>query len=358
MSEQLIHGGDLFTASERYGIPVEQWLDLSTGINPESYPLHDLAPEAFKQLPYLQPEFLHVAAEYYGSDQFLAVNGSQPVIQALPQVLEPLSVLLPEVGYDEHRYHWARNGNPLSFYSAFDLKVATEQIESRLALGEPFHLVVINPNNPSGLTFLPQTLIYWAERMPEGGAVIIDEAFVDTTPEQSVLRQALPDNMVVLRSFGKFFGLAGLRLGFAFANEPLRIRLQKCLGLWQVNGVAQVVAREALMDVAWQRGARSDIKMNSQFTQRLLAPLVELLQPQYQYQHGLFTVWKVTQSQSRLLQKTFAEQAVLIRVIPLDQGEALVRVGIIRRFDYAAVPILERAVACCIEALNRGDADV
>ncbi len=358
MSEQLIHGGDLFAASERYGIPVEQWLDLSTGINPESYPPGDLPPQVFKQLPYLQPAFLKAAAEYYGSDQFLAVNGSQPVIQALPQVLERLPVLLPEVGYDEHRYHWARNGNQLSFYSAFDLKAATEQIESQLALGGPFHLVVINPNNPSGLTFLPQTLISWAERMPEGGAVIIDEAFVDTTPEQSVLRQALPDNMVVLRSFGKFFGLAGLRLGFAFSNEPLRLRLQEGLGLWQVNGVAQAVASEALTDVAWQQGARSDIEMNNQFTQRLLAPLAELLQPQYQYQHGLFTVWKVTQSQSRLLQKTFAEQAVLIRVIPLDQGEALVRIGIIRRFDYAAVPPLERAVACCIEALNRGDADV
>ena len=115
----------------------------------------------------------------------------------------------------------------------------------------------------------------WAQRLPEGGYLIIDEAFIDLTPEQSVLQQHFCDNMLVLRSFGKFFGLAGIRLGFVFANAMLRQHLQERIGLWTVNGPAQEVAIAALRDSAWQSAAQLKIRRSASVTQEKLQPLFE-----------------------------------------------------------------------------------
>ena len=142
-AELPLHGGDIFSASARYGIAPEQWLDLSTGLNPEPYPVPDLDCAAFHHLPYLNPAFLAAAAKYYGSDQLLAGTGSQLIIQALPKCLEQqcqanLPVLLPEHGYREHHDHWQRHGNELLTYPAFDADRACAAIESMLDRGKPF----------------------------------------------------------------------------------------------------------------------------------------------------------------------------------------------------------------------------
>ena len=110
------HGGDLRLASARYGIPASDWLDLSTGINPEPYPVGALEPKCFEQLPYPQPELLELAAAYYGSDQLLPVAGTQMAIQLLPQCLPPVPVLLPRWGYQEHRLQWQRAGVEIDTY--------------------------------------------------------------------------------------------------------------------------------------------------------------------------------------------------------------------------------------------------
>lgn len=355
----MLHGGDLISASARYNILQDQWLDLSTGINPDSYPVGELAPEVFQQLPYEQQAFADAVTAYYGSDQWLAVNGSQPVIQALPWCLEKLPVLLPDVGYDEHRHHWAINGNPLAFYPAFDLQAASEQIEERVRNGEAFHLVVINPNNPSGLRFCKEQLYNWAERLTGDGHLIVDEAFIDTQPESSVLSAQLHDKLIVLRSFGKFFGLAGLRLGFVFASDQLRALLQQRLGIWQVNGVAQCVATNALTDLDWQRGAREDIGLNAAFTKELLVPLKEKLKPGGVAQMSLFSSWQLDAGIAEQVQDLLAQQGVLVRLIPLNENKALIRTGIISRYNWDGIDQLEGAVNACIELLSyQGEAHV
>ena len=359
MTAQILHGGDLIGASARYKIPVDQWLDMSTGINPDSYPVGELAPEIFQRLPYEQPAFADAVSAYYGSDQWLAVNGSQPVIQALPLCLDSLPVLLPDVGYDEHRYHWANNGNPLAFYPAFDRQAAAEQIEARIEEGEPFHLVVINPNNPSGLCFSKDQLQAWSARLADGGHLVVDEAFIDTQPETSVLGDQLSSNLIVLRSFGKFFGLAGLRLGFVFASEGMHSRLKQRLGIWQVNGVAQDVATNALTDWDWQRGAREDITLNAENTAALLAPLMEQLQPDLVIQTPLFSSWQLNAKLATQVQALLAQQGVLVRLVPLSDRKALLRTGIISRYHWDGIAQLEGAVNACINRLNQqGDAHV
>ena len=353
LSEPMLHGGDLISASTPYGIPVEQWLDLSTGINPDSYPVGELDPAVFQRLPYIQPAFADAVSGYYGSDQWLAVNGSQPVIQALPEFLPDLPVMLPSAGYDEHRFHWAQKGNDLMFYDAFDRTRAIEQINAHINQNKPFHLMVINPNNPSGLRFQRDQLLQWVGRLPQGGYLIIDEAFIDIEPEHSVLfNEALPDNLIVLRSFGKFFGLAGLRLGFVFAADSLRQKVQQALGIWQVNGVAQAIATDALADRDWQRGARYEIAKNAAFTAELLAPLAKVLEPLNEVQSGLFSHWRVTSERASELQEQMAQQGVLVRYIPLNDDEALIRFGIVSRFDWEGVNTLKRAIDVTVRSTS------
>ena len=344
LSENLLHGGDLISASARYNIPVESWLDLSTGLNPVSYPVEGVDPLAFQRLPYIQPEFLAAATRYYGSDLLLPVNGSQPVIQALPKCVEKLPVLLPAVGYDEHRHCWQKNGNPLVFYPAFDVDAARVMIEKALLEGEAFHLVVINPNNPSGLRFSPLTLAEWSRQMAPGSYLIVDEAFIDTELEASVLAGYHAANMVVLRSFGKFFGLAGVRLGFVFTEATLREALQQHLGLWQVNGVAQSLAINALADERWQDRAREEICLNAEVTQQRLAPLLDVLKPSREIRSALFSSWLLGRSEATGLQHYFAAQGILVRVIVVDKRHSLLRIGILNRNDNNAMERLEQIV--------------
>ncbi|WP_432473436.1 aminotransferase class I/II-fold pyridoxal phosphate-dependent enzyme [Amphritea sp. HPY] len=333
-----LHGGDIYSASARYDIPAEQWLDLSTGLNPDAYPVADLEPQSFQRLPYLRPDFIAAAASYYGNDQLMASNGSQLIIQALPECLEEecldmLPVLLPEFGYQEHRDHWQRHGNNICTYPAFDSAMAAAAIEAALDRAEPFHLVIINPNNPTGLCFTPQQLKNWAGRMPDGGYMVIDEAFIDVAPEMSVLASNFCDNMLVLRSFGKFFGLAGIRLGFVFAQAELRAKLQQRTGIWMVNGPAQALATRAMLDRNWQANAQQGIRDCAVLTRQLFSPLFDRLRPVQQIHTPLFSSYQLSAEQANKLHNYFASQGILLRVITLDQQFSLLRIGVINAAD-------------------------
>lgn len=344
-TEAPLHGGDIYSASAHYGIPAEQWLDLSTGLNPDAYPVTGLEPQAFQRLPYLRPDFIAAAARYYGNDQLMPGNGSQLIIQALPDCLDMLPVLLPEFGYQEHRDHWQRHGNNIRTYPAFDSDMAAAAIEAALNRAEPFHLVIINPNNPTGLCFTPQQLKNWAGRMPVGGHMVIDEAFIDLAPEQSVLGRHFCDNMLVLRSFGKFFGLAGIRLGFVFAQADLRAKLQQRTGIWMVNGPAQSLATRAMLDRSWQANAQQRIRDCAVLTRQLFSPLFDRVRPVQQIHTPLFSSYQLSVEQADKLHNHFASLGILLRIITLDQQFSLLRIGVINAADETLCNRVREAVA-------------
>jgi len=368
----LIHGGDLISASVRYGIPVDNWLDLSTGINPCAYPLPPLSVDCFQRLPYQKPAFDEAVIGYYGHKNFLACSGSQQVIECLPDFLPALTVLLPEIGYQEHRQSWKKHGYECCFYSADNRSNAVNVIEQRLSAGKPFHLVVINPNNPTGLCFTAKQLLAWAERMPKGGHIIIDEAFIDLSPEQSVLsyydKFLQLDNLLVLRSFGKFFGLAGIRLGFLFGAPDLIHKIASQLGPWAVNGPAQEIAIAALSDQGWQVEAREKVQQNSEATFALFTPLIEQLASKKQAIRmsasgteslfGLYNSWWIETSTALALYEFFAQRGVLLRVITERSSTAefadysLVRSGIIDKHNSAVVDKLQQVIDEYILTLN------
>lgn len=248
----LEHGGKLRRAAETFGIPLGAWLDLSTGINPRGWPVPPLPEQAWARLPEAEDGLEAAARDYYGVEALLPVAGSQAAIQALPRLRLPCRVGLLETSYAEHHRAWARAGHR-------SVSLAGREEIERLLPGLDV-LVLVRPNNPTGVLYPLERVLAWHRDLAaRGGWLLVDEAFMDETPEQSLLPHARP-GLIVLRSLGKFFGLAGARVGFVNAQEDLLARLADQLGPWCVSGPARQVAAAALADRDWQGEARRDLR--------------------------------------------------------------------------------------------------
>jgi cobalamin biosynthetic protein CobC len=247
------HGGRLREAAVRYGIPLERWLDLSTGINPDGWPVPPVPAAVWSRLPEEEDGLEESARSYYGARHLLPVAGSQAAIQALPRLRPPARVGVLAPSYAEHAAAWRAAGHRVTALGAEALadSLAPASIENCDVL------VLIHPNNPTGARFSPARLLEWHQQLAaRGGWLVVDEAFMDPTPDQSLCPQAQVPGLVVLRSLGKFFGLAGARLGFVCAAPELLGALHHLLGPWTVNAPARWVARAALADGDWQGRAR------------------------------------------------------------------------------------------------------
>jgi cobalamin biosynthetic protein CobC len=242
------HGGDLAAARRRFPGAAEPFIDLSTGINPNPYPLPRLPPEIFTRLPDRSSlaELAGAAAKAYGAPSAACVAPAPGTQILLPLVcgLVPsgrAAILTPT--YAEHARAAALAGHTVAEVRDLD------------SIGAADLVVVTNPNNPDGRLFAKGDLLDIAVAL--GGMLVVDEAFMDVGPRGASLAPEVGrGNIVVLRSFGKFFGLAGLRLGFALAAPPLAARLRALLGPWPVSGPALAVGTAALADAAWIQKTR------------------------------------------------------------------------------------------------------
>lgn len=256
----LEHGGNLRAAARRYGR--DDWIDLSTGINPRGYPAPALPPDAWHRLPEPDPALVAAACAWYGAPLLLPVAGTQAAIQALPRLRPPSRVTVSAPSYAEHAHHWGRHGHRLREVAYAELDAAVEHSDV---------LVLCNPNNPTGATVPAPQLLDWAARLGRrGGWLVVDEAFGDTAPALSVAQHSAQPGLVVLRSVGKFFGLAGLRLGFVGAEPALLDALADLLGPWAVSGPAQSVALAALQDTAWQGMTQARLRTEGERMRALL----------------------------------------------------------------------------------------
>jgi len=256
----LEHGGNLRDAAQRYGR--DDWIDLSTGINPHGYPAPAPSAAAWHRLPEPDPALLAAACTYYRAPQLLPVAGTQAAIQALPRLRAPSRVAVSSPSYAEHAHHWGLHGHTRRQVPYAELEAAIDDSDV---------VVVVNPNNPTGETILPERLLDWAARLgARGGWLVVDEAFGDATTSLSIASHAAEPGLIVLRSVGKFFGLAGLRLGFVAAHERVLADLADLLGPWAVSGPAQEVALTALRDTRWQQDTRIGLKQSGYRMSRLL----------------------------------------------------------------------------------------
>lgn len=247
LEPNLEHGGRLRQAAAEYGIPLADWLDLSTGINPDGWPVPAVPAAAWTRLPEEDDGLEEVARVYYGARSLLPVAGSQAAIQALPRLRLPGRVGIVAPGYAEHARAWRMAGHAVIPFDPW------EEPHEGLDV-----ILLIHPNNPTGQTYAQDRLLAWHDRLAaQGGWLVVDEAFIDATPASSLGGQSQLHNLVVLRSLGKFFGLAGARVGFVLAAEDLLRRLRDLLGPWAVTGPSRQVACLALADRVWQSAARA-----------------------------------------------------------------------------------------------------
>ncbi len=270
------HGGDLQTAVRRYGRPAAEWLDLSTGINPAGYPVPPIPADAWQRLPEDDDGLAEIAAHAFGAQQALPVAGSQAAIRTLPQLLGRGRVGVAALGYSEYAPAFAAAGHDVVLLGESDFA------QPSLADGLD-HLVVVNPNNPTGRLLSPQTLLGWhAALARHGGTLIVDEAFIDCTPGHSIAAHSGAPGLVVLRSLGKFYGLAGVRCGFVLGERTLLDALHERLGHWTVSGPARVIARAALADTGWQATNRERLaawgeRLSALLRRHGLAPVMQAL---------------------------------------------------------------------------------
>ncbi|MDM8348827.1 threonine-phosphate decarboxylase CobD [Pseudomonas sp. sp1636] len=244
----LEHGGRLRAAAQRFGIPLGDWLDLSTGLAPYGWPLPAIPAAAWTRLPELDDGLESAARDYYGVTRLLPVAGSQAAIQALPRLRQHARVGLLAPAYAEHAAAWQREGHQLLTIDAADIEQQLERLDV---------LLLVNPNNPTGRRFAPAQLLAWHARLAaRGGWLVVDEAFIDCTPEDSLAAHSQLPGLIVLRSFGKFFGLAGIRLGFVLAPPALLEQLAELLGPWTVSGPSRAVATALLHDRRGQQAQR------------------------------------------------------------------------------------------------------
>jgi cobalamin biosynthetic protein CobC len=237
------HGGKLHEAATRWGIPLDAWLDLSTGIAPWAYPLAPPPLDIWQRLPEDDDGLDALARSYHGAAQALLLPGSQAAIQWLPRLMPTGRVALPAPLYNEHAAAWqtARH-RCVAWHESSD------------------YAVLCNPNNPTGARFSRDALI---ERARGLKLLVVDEAFIDVDPADSLAALAgTPgyEHIVVLRSLGKFFGLAGARVGVAIGAPALLDRLAAALGPWAVSHPARWAARQAWADTAWQESQRQHLR--------------------------------------------------------------------------------------------------
>lgn len=295
------HGGRILAASLCYGRPVEQWLDLSTGISPWSWLAESgYVPslDSWLRLPQDEDGLEEIARDYYGAAA-LPVAGSQAAIQMLPRLRASASVGVLSPTYSEHALAWSAAGHRV-------LRLVGDDIDEKLATLDV--LVLCNPNNPDGRRIPAASLLDWRARLAaRGGWLIVDEAFADAEPALSVSREAAGKGLIVLRSLGKFFGLAGARVGFVLCPDALRGALREALGPWSVAGPSREVAARALRDRDWH--ARQSARLASAATrlQHLLG------------EHGLtpsggcVLFQQVRTDDARRLFDALAHQGILVR---------------------------------------------
>jgi cobalamin biosynthesis protein CobC len=260
------HGGDLAEARARYGGEPEDWLDLSTGINPHPYPLPALDPQAWTRLPSRADAQLleDAASAAYGVPSGLRLvpaPGTQALIQWLPRLAPPGAAAILGPTYSEHAAAWRAAGRTVHAVRDADALPAGAR-----------HVVVVNPNNPDGRVLGRATLRGLADVCAaREGWLVVDESFADLDPALSIVPDAPERPVVVLRSFGKFYGLAGVRLGFAVARPDIAEAIAAALGPWAVSGPALGVGRRALADAAWAAAMRARLAQEARALDAVLA---------------------------------------------------------------------------------------
>ncbi|MGU3400725.1 threonine-phosphate decarboxylase CobD [Brucellaceae bacterium D45D] len=324
------HGGALDRAIAAYGGVAEDWLDLSTGINPEPFALPSLPTALWNRLPdeSLLEQTLNHARHYYGvakAASIVAAPGTQALIQLIPTLIKPATVALLTPTYQEHARSFAASG--WRIVECANIDAIPESVSVA---------VIVNPNNPDGRVISREDLLALAKVLgSRGGFLIVDEAFADPDPQNSIAAEAMDARLIVLKSFGKFFGLAGIRLGFAIGAEKFTYQIAQRLGPWAVPGPTLAIATHAFSHEQELQHFRARLKARRQALTSVLerARLKEIGSTE------LFAL--VENPQAEALYERLCQRHILVR--KFSYAPHWLRIGL--ALDEAALLRLEQALA-------------
>lgn len=295
------HGGGIDAAVARWGGAREDWLDLSTGINPHPYPIEVSDPTLWTALPD-QALFarLNAAARAFwnipDAAEIVPASGASALIAALPGLWPAGRVDIPKPTYNEHAAafdHWGW--------------VQDAAADTR---------VLVNPNNPDGRHW---TAAEFARH------TVIDESFCDVTPDRSLVMHAADENTLILKSFGKFWGLAGIRLGFAICLPNMAQKLRDRIGPWAVSGPALHIGAAALENVAWAQQTRDRLQQDAARMDSLLTQAGLRIA-------GGSDLFRLAHSRdAKSVQERLAKAHILVRVFPYSKH--FVRFGLPYKSD-------------------------
>nr|WP_070958717.1 threonine-phosphate decarboxylase CobD [Hyphomonas sp. Mor2] len=249
------HGGAIDRMQAQFPNAPLPWIDLSTGINPWPYRGPGYGADIYDQLPtqraYLECRDAMANAIQAPPESLILAPGSEAIIRALPHHVSLKRVAILNPTYGDHEQAWSRAGCDVI------------EVTDPLALADEVDAVIVcNPNNPDGKQFAREALLSARARLnAHGGWLIIDEAYCDLYPELSLAAHGGQDGLIILRSFGKFYGLPGLRLGAALAPEDLCRRLTEQFGAWPVSSAALHIGTKAYRDQAWQTHTRTELRL-------------------------------------------------------------------------------------------------
>ncbi|MEL6946535.1 MAG: threonine-phosphate decarboxylase CobD [Pseudomonadota bacterium] len=250
----LAHGGRIDEAMARYGGSRARWIDLSTGINPSSYPIPDIPTHIWHDLP--DAGTVEAARRAVRLSCGAAENapvslapGSQLHIELLPRQIKQQAVAIAGFTYQEHAHCWSKAGHEVYVTDGLESAETTARV-----------VVVVNPNNPDGQTHRAADLLALAQRLAiKGGLLVVDEAFGDVAPELSLGPEAGRLGLCVMRSLGKFYGLGGIRFGALLGPQAIVDAVDDAMGPWAVSGPAMLVAESAFRDRTWQKRNRKKL---------------------------------------------------------------------------------------------------
>lgn len=254
------HGGDLSDAQRIYK-EVTQWIDLSTGINPNPYKEFNLDISIYNNLPspYRIEQLLFIARGYYQLKEnipLIAYQGAQGFINILPQIIEEMNnknIQIYSPTYSEHYKSWINAGYNINLIYKTESKINPSAVT-----------VVVNPNNPDGKIYNQDELEILHNKIQDrDGFLIIDESFMDATPDQGFNYFTEKKNVIIIRSFGKFFGLPGLRLGFAYGDTKYINKIEQLVGPWPISVSSIDIAMKAMSDIEWIKHTINQLKIRS-----------------------------------------------------------------------------------------------
>lgn len=300
MSETRDHGGALDAAIATFGGTRSEWIDLSTGINPIPYPISAISDDAWRALPDKAAEhrLIRAARAFWAvpdDADILPIHGASAAIARIPGLGSVGQVHIESPTYNEH---------------AAAFRAAGWQVTANTAGAR----VIVHPNNPTGE--------YWNGKSYRNQLLIVDESFCDVVPEASHIKRANIPGTLVLKSFGKFWGLAGLRLGFVIGDPKLIARLREALGPWPVSGPALEIGARALSDFAWATATRARLaKEANRLDQLLSARGANVIGGT-----SLFRLYEV--EDARHWHNTLAQQHILTRIFPYS--DTWIRLGLPR----------------------------